>query len=57
MAALPVPEIASASAPTVMPPWSSREAPEATLVPPATEPRALAWARLTRPEEIVVVPA
>ena len=54
--ALPVPEIASASAPTVMPPWSSREAPEDTLVPAPTPPRALEWARLTRPEETVVAP-
>ena len=46
----------SASAPTAMPPCSCSAAPDATVVPPAVVPSAVAFWRFCAPADTVVVP-
>ena len=53
----PVPVRPRASAPTMMPAWSSSEALAPTVVPPATVPSAVAWEIDRMPALTDVVPS
>ena len=57
LVAEPVPLRPRASAPTVMPPWSSSEAMAPTVVPPAMVPKAVAWEIDRMPALTNVVPS
>ena len=53
---IPVPFKVRASAPTVIPPWISKAAPEVTLVPAAVVPKAVACWMFKMPALTVVSP-
>ncbi len=53
----PVPDRVRASSATTMLFWIDKAAPLATVVPPAAEPRAVAFRMLSVPTETVVAPS
>ena len=53
---IPVPFNVNASAPIVIPPDNCNAAPSATVVPDAVVPRAVSFAAVKTPAEIIVAP-